>query len=439
MKRMRPLVLAISVGLVSCFAITSAMSAEESNKTEQPKAKKKSYKERMFDDAESYDLSGKDIKKEEQIVQLYPLATRIAPSQEGDGTMVKLRNQMVIAYQKNNDEEAKKLAQEIKANPKANANDRATAVKVLLLVATRKDSYNHKEAIPLLEESMEINGLDNNAYYGQMSELAQRYLLNQDYEDAYETSEKFLKETKVEKIEMLKVKGNALFRLNRFAESLVPLEKVHAADPADIQATQMLAKAYSDGGQPAKAAELTKTIVQATGNDRAAQVNLAITYLDAKQVVEASDVIAELRKNNQLVEERDYLAAMNVYTAMKNKEKDTVAVMEEGFNKGIIKPTAVRYNILADAYYYSDLPNNTKKAIEWWAKAAPIAKDGGVYLNMAIVECQEDMYQACKESAKSALSKGGIKPGEAWQEIANAEEGLGNSAAAAEARRKSGK
>lgn len=427
---MHPLVFAIASCLVFCFASSSVVGAEA--------AKKKSYKDKLFDDSEAYDLSGNAIKKE-KVVALYPLATRVEPSQEGESSLTKLRNQMIIAFQKNKDEDAKKAALELKANPKANVNDRATAVKVLTLLVTKNNRDNHKEAIPLLEEALEINGLDNNSHYAQLSELAQRYLLNQDYQDAYETAEKFLQETKVERIEILKVKGNSLFRLKRIAESLAPLEKVYAADPADLQTMQMLAKAYSDGGQPAKAAELTKTIVQATGNDRASQVNLAITYLDSKRYEEASDVIAQLRETNQLVEERDYLTAMNVYTAMKNREKDTIAVMQEGFDKGIIKPTASRYNILADAYYYSDLPNNTKKAIEAWAKAAPIAKDGATYLNLAIAQCQENMYQACKESAKNAMAKGGIAPGDAWLEIANAEEGLGNSAAAAEARRKSGK
>ena len=357
MKRMHPFVIAIIASLLLCVAASSAMGAEP--------VKKKTYKEKLFDDAESYDVTGNALKKE-KVVELYPLAARVAPSQDGDSAVVKLRNQMVISYQKNKDDDAKKLAEELKASPKANVNDRATAVKVLSLLLTKKDRNNHKEAIPLLVEALEINGLDNNAHYAQISELAQRYLLNQDYEDAYEMAEKFLQETKVEKIEILKVKGNALFRLNRFSEALIPLEKVHAAIPDDLQATQMLAKAYSDGGQPAKAAELNKTIVQATGNDRAAQVNLAITYLDAKQYEQAFDVIAQLRASNQLVEERDYLTAMNVYSSMKNREKDIVAVMQEGFDKNIIKPTSGRYNTLAEAYYYSDLPNNIPKAIEAW-------------------------------------------------------------------------
>lgn len=421
MKRMQALVLAISAGLFLCFSATSTVSAEEKKTTSKEQTKKKSYKDRLFDDAESYDLEGKQLKKED-IVQNYPLSTRVAPSQEGAPGLTKLRNQMIIAFQKNKDEDAKNYAERLKDDPKANVNDRATAVKVLTLLVTKKDRNNHSDSIPLLQDAMEINGLDNNAHYAQMSELAQRLLLDQDYEEAYKWAERFLQETKVEKIEILKVKGNALFRIpNKMKESLAPLEKVHAVDPNDLQTTQMLAKAYSDTGNPLKAAELTKQIVAATGNDRVSQVNLAITYFDAKQFEEAAVVISQLRASNQLVEERDYLTAMNVYTALKKQENELIAVMEAGFNSGALKPTWQRYNKLGDAYYDSNLENSMPKAIEYWSKAAPMAKDGAIYLNLAIVQCQEEMWAACKENAKNAIAKGGIDVNHAKAQIAKAD------------------
>ncbi len=425
MKRMQPLVLAVGIGLAMCFAATSVTSAEETKKEEAKKktdpAKRKSYKDRLFDDSESYDVTGMKIKKED-VVQNYPLAARVAPSQEGEPSLATLRNKMILAFQKNKDEEARKYAEELRDHPKANVNDKATAVKVMTLLVTKVDRNNHAGAIPLLEEAMEINGLDNNAHYAQMSELAQRLLLEQDYPEAYKWAERFLQETKAEKIEILKVKGNALFRMpNRVKDSLGPLEKVHAMDPTDVQATQMLAKAYADSGDSKKAAELTKLVVQATGNDRVSQVNLAITYFDSKQYEEAFDVIAQLRSTNQLIDERDYLTAMNVYSAMKNKEADIVAVMEAGFASGALKPTAPRYAKLAEAYYYSDLPNGMQKAIETWNKAAPMAKDGKIYLNLAIVQCQNQMFAACKESAKNAIAKGGINPEDAKKQIAIAD------------------
>ena len=103
MKRMQALVLAIAGGLFLCFSATSTVIAEEKKSESKAQPKKKSYKERTFDFAESYDAEGKELKKVD-VVPLYPLSTRVAPSQDGAPTMTRLRNDMIIAFQKNKDE-----------------------------------------------------------------------------------------------------------------------------------------------------------------------------------------------------------------------------------------------------------------------------------------------------------------------------------------------
>lgn len=277
----------------------------------------------------------------------------------------------------------------------------------------------------MIEELLELNALDNNAHYEFMSQLSQRYLIEQDYDDALATAEKFLMETKSETETQILVSGNALYRLKRLPQAIIALEKVRVLNPNNAAALQMLARAYSDSGQNTKAAEINKGLVQSTGNDKPSRLNLAINYRDNKEFDKAADVIADLRTQKQMSEERDYMVALNIYQAMKNREKDIVAIVEEGFANNALKPSANLYNALAEAYYYSDLDNNINKAITNWTKAAPMSKDGAVYLNLAIVQCQESMWAACKESAKNAISKGGINANDAKTQIARADKELG--------------
>ncbi|MGH8050602.1 MAG: tetratricopeptide repeat protein [Arenimonas sp.] len=400
---------------------TAAISAAEQKKTD-------SYKERLAKQAESYDAEGEKVEtKEKQEVAKYPQATRVPASLKGTPGLVKLRNQMITSFQKGKDEDAKTAADKLELDGSANANDRAVAIQVKLLLVTKKDNNNHAAAIPLLEDAITTNGLSNNDHYDMMQQLVQRYLLDQDYQNALEKSDKFMNETKTETREVLLVKGNALYRLKKIKESVPVLEKAYALDSTDAPVTEMLARAYAETGQLEKAAALTKTLAQTSGNDHAAKINLAITYRDAKQYAQAADVIAELRESKQLLEERDYLTAMNVYQVMKNKENDMVAVVQEGLDKGILKPTANNYNVLAEAYYYSGRDDGTSKAIANWAKAAPMSKDGKVYLNLAIVQCQEERWAACKESAKNAIAKGGINTNDAKTQIAKADKELGQS------------
>ena len=334
---------------------------------------------------------------------------------------------MIFAFQKEKNDEAQIAADKLQADEGSNANDRATAIQVKLLLLSKKNNNNHAAAIPLLEDVLRLDALDNNSHYGMMQQLAQRHLVEQDYQNALDTANKFTSETKTETKEILSVKGNALYRLKLLQEAVPVLEKVHALDSTDEPITQMLTRAYAETGQLEKAATLTKSLSKSTGGDRASKINLAIGYRDAKQYQQAADVIAELRQSKQLVEERDYLTAMNIYSAMKNKEDDMVAVVQEGLDKGALKPTASNYNILAEAYYYSSRSDNSARAMQNWAKAAPLSKDGAVFLNLAIIQCQEEMWAACKESAKNAIAKGGINANDAKTQIANADKALGKS------------
>ena len=409
-----------------CFMATATVTSAEEKKPG-------SYTDRSARQASSNNTDNKKVEKSEkeeaqqEEAKKYPLASRVALSQQGALGVVKLRDRMIIAFQKEKNDEAQIAADKLQADEGSNANDRATAIQVKLLLLSKKDNNNHAAAIPLLEEILRLDALDNNSHYGMMQELAQRYLVEQDYQNALDTANKFTSETKTESKQMLSVKGNALYRLKRLQEAVPVLEKVHALNSTDEPITQMLTRAYAETGQLEKAATLTKSLSKTSGGDRPSKINLAIGYRDAKQYEQAADVIADLRQSKQLVEERDYLTAMNIYSAMKNKEDDMVAVVQEGLDKGALKPTASNYNVLAEAYYYSSREDGTAKAIQNWSKSAPLSKNGAVYLNLAIVQCQEEMWAACKESAKNAISKGGINTDDAKTQIANADKALGKS------------
>ena len=424
MKCLYSSILVVATGI--CFLATATVTSAEEKKSG-------SNRDRSARQASSNNTDNKKVEKSEkeeaqkEEAKKYPSASRVAPSQKGAPSVIKLRNQMIVAFQKEKNDEAQIAADKLQADEGSNANDLATAIQVKLLLLSKKNNNNHAAAIPLLEDVLRLDALDNNSHYGMMQQLAQRHLVEQDYQNALDTANKFTSETKTETKEILSVKGNALYRLKLLQEAVPVLEKVHALDSTDEPITQMLTRAYAETGQLEKAATLTKSLSKSTGGDRASKINLAIGYRDAKQYQQAADVIAELRQSKQLVEERDYLTAMNIYSAMKNKEDDMVAVVQEGLDKGALKPTASNYNILAEAYYYSSRSDNSARAMQNWAKAAPLSKDGAVFLNLAIIQCQEEMWAACKESAKNAIAKGGINANDAKTQIANADKALGKS------------
>ena len=165
--------------------------------------------------------------------------------------------------------------------------------------------------------------------------------------------------------------------------------------------------------QAAVAANFTKVAEQLAAkspNDKRAQMNLASIYLNSEQEAKAAAVLEKLRAAGLMTEEKDYRQLYLTYANMDGKEKDVIPVINEGLQKGILKPDHQTYLALAQSYYYSE---QIPQAIENWQKAAPLSKDGETYLNLARVLWQEDRIAEAKQAAKQALDKGVKKPDDA--------------------------
>jgi tetratricopeptide (TPR) repeat protein len=149
--------------------------------------------------------------------------------------------------------------------------------------------------------------------------------------------------------------------------------------------------------------------------DKKAQLNLASVYLQADKFDQAAAILEKLRSSGQMTDEKEYRQLYTTYANMDGKEKEVIAVINDGMQKGVLKPDQQTYLALAQSYYYSD---QIAPAIEAWQKAAPMSKDGETYLNLAKVLWQEDRIPEAKQAAKSALEKGVKKPEEAKKIIA---------------------
>ena len=179
---------------------------------------------------------------------------------------------------------------------------------------------------------------------------------------------------------------------------------------------QLLLAAYADAGQSQEAIALAEQLAAKAPDDKRAQLNLASVYMQADQMDKAAGVLEKLRAAGQMTEEREYRQLYTTYANMDGKEKETIAVINDGIQKGILKPDYQSYVALAQAYYYSD---QIPQAIDAWKKGAPLSKDGETYLNLAKVLYQENRVPEAKEAAKAALAKGVKKPDDA-KKIINA-------------------
>ena len=176
-----------------------------------------------------------------------------------------------------------------------------------------------------LNKALEFNGLDNNGHFGAMLMLGQLQLQEDKYAEALATIDRFLAETKSQKPEHLVLKGNALYRMDRFPEAAAVLKQAIDASPepkADWQ--QLLMATYFETGQGAEAAKMAEAVAAKNPADKRAQMNLAAVYLQGDMYDKAAAVLEKMRAAGQLTEDKDYRQLYSTYLNMEGKEKQAV-------------------------------------------------------------------------------------------------------------------
>lgn len=400
MKQRRPFrssLLAAAVGAVLAVTAVAAQAQSAADRAAERRAERQQRQQH------------KAGKRETQ----YPDAARKAEA-KASAKMSSRLQKMVDLYEKEKGAEARKIADEIIASEAANAYDRAFAAQLAANIAYEADDT--AAAMAYLKKVIELDGLDNDGHYNSMLMLGQLQLQEDQYAEALATFDRFLGETKTSKPEHLVLKGNALYRLERYPEAAQVLKQAIDATPeprSDWQ--QLLMATYIEMGNTAEAAKLAEQVAQKNPTDKRAQMNLVATYLQGDMMDKAAAVLEKLRTSGQFTEDRDYRQLFATYLNMDGKEKQAIEVINEGLQKGVLKPDYQTYVALAQAYYFSDQP---APAIDAYKKAAPLAPDGETYLNLARLLWQEDRIPEAKEAARQAIAKGVKKPEDAKKILA---------------------
>lgn len=346
---------------------------------------------------------------------LFPQAERKEPTEKASARMSSKLQKMIDAYNDGDNEKARAAADDIIANERANDYERSLANQIAAQAAYATD--DNAAAIAYLEKAIDGNGLDNNGHYQSMYMLGQLQMEDEQYDQALATIDRYLEETKSQKPESLVVKGNILYRLERYPEAIAALEKGIEIAGADARPDwrQVLMAAYFDSDQPAAAAKMAEAALAQNPEDKKLQMNLASIYMQAGQDDKAIALLEDMRAKGKLTEDREYRNLYALYMNSEGHEKDGIAVIKEGLEKGVLKPDYQTYLALGQGYYFTDQP---ALAIENYSKAAPLAPDGEAYLNLARILWSEDRVDDAKKAAQQALDKGVKQPEEARKILA---------------------
>lgn len=333
----------------------------------------------------------------------YPNATRESPKQAGSKELAtQMEALFKLQEQENSGDAIIAKADAILADSRANAFDKSSAAYLAGGAWQGKENGPFPNAVKYYQQAIDANGLHNNNHYRAMLQLAQLLEAGDRHDDALKMLDRFQAETKTEDSNSQSIRSQILLGMNKPKEAAASLEKLLASKPGD------------------------KRIM----------MNLASLYMQSNEDAKAAAMFDKMRAAGLLTETRDYETGYRLLANIAGREKDALALIDEGLAKGILTPSYDIYAFQGQVYYGQE---RTDKAIEAWTKGAPLSKDGEMYLNLGKLQAVQQHWANAKASAKSALGKGVKRQGDAWQVIGQSELESGNKAGALAAYREAAK
>lgn len=379
-------------------------------------------------------VAGTALAQRDKDEPLYPNSTRAEPEAKASQRIGPKLNKMYELYQEEKHDQAIAAAEEILGNSRANDYDKAIAYQTLAYVWLDKDSY--PKAIEFLQKALDTNALPNDTHFQMMYQVSQMQMQEEQYDVAMATLDRFMKESGATEGKYLALKGNILYRLERFEESAQVMDQAFATgDKPENSWLQIQMANYFELERPLEAAKIAEQQLAQDPDNVALIRNLSSIYLQAEQNDKAAQVFEDAKAKGLLTDARDYEQLYKLYHYIE-REDQAIATINEGLEKGILSPSMELYRTLAEAHYFSE---RIPQAIEAYGKAAALSENGEIDLSRSRLLQEEQRFAEAKSAAQAALDKGVRRTGDAYLILGAAEFGLGNKAGAVAAYKQAAK
>lgn len=367
--------------------------------------------------------SSKSSSKEEK--NAYPNSKRVDPKTDMPGALGTKLNKAQEAAADGDADKAIGLIEEVIGDKKATPYAKAFAL--YLRSNAKWEKEDGAGAIADLKEAIALDALPNSNQFPALYTLAQFQLQEEQYADSIKSVDQYIELSGDKKAEAIAIKGNALYRADRFQEAIDALKQaIAASDKPQESWNQILMASYFELNQYGEAAKLSEAQLAKNPTDKKLIQQLASIYVNSDQNDKALKLLSDAKAKGLITTADDYKLLAQLY-GQAEKPAEGAALLEEGFSKGAIPASYDMYKLLGDSYSLAD---NEAKAIEAYGKASPLAKDGEADLLRGQLQVNNQQWAPAKESLTKAISRGVKRQGAAYVLLGNAENELGNKAAA---------
>lgn len=358
----------------------------------------------------------------------YPNATREDPEIE---TSQRNMRKIQAAFDDLNDGEYEKAAEtlgELDGNSRLSPYEQALVDQGLAQAAYEDDDID--EAIQRWQKAVDSNALLNKDHFRLMYQIAQLQLSEEQYDQALATMQRWQTESGENRAEAIALKGNALYRLERYDEAIAALDQAIAAAGAnpDPALFELKMASYYEKEDYAGAAETLEQLVRHHPNDVKYQINLAQMYIELEQNDRALGILQQAKASGNL-QEPEHWRQYYQLLSYADKPAEAAAAIKEGIEAGALKADKETLRSLGDNYY---LAEQLDQAIEAYGKSADLSPDdGNTDQQRGHLLVERERYAEARDALKKAFEKGNLKDeGTAYLLLGECEQELGNIAAA---------
>lgn len=339
----------------------------------------------------------------------YPNATRSEPKNDMKDSDSKPLQRAIDALNGGDDAKAKEEMQKILESSKSKY---AQGVALQALANISFNAQDYKGAIENYKKLLELNSLNNDGHFDSMFNLVNAYIADEQYQAAMDELKLWREQGKRETADSYALEGNIDYRLEKYPEAVAAIKKAQSmTDQPKEQWNTILMASLSASGKGGEAAGVVEQQLAKDPNNKKLIHDALVVYVQSGQNDKAAALIERERAQGLITDEADYKLGAQLYDQADQPAKGA-ALLKDGFDKGVVKPSYEMYKLLGDSYA---LAQNDKGAIDAYTKASPLAKDGYVDYVRGNLMVQTDRAREAIDAIKQAIAKGGLKqPGQAY-------------------------
>ncbi|MFB9067609.1 tetratricopeptide repeat protein [Pseudofulvimonas gallinarii] len=358
----------------------------------------------------------------------YPNTSRAEPDRK---TNERSMRRIQTAYTALNEGEYDKVTSilgELDGNARLTAYEQGLVNQGLAQAAYEQDDV--ETALVHWQKAVDGGGMPNNQHFQLMYQIAQLQLMEEHYDAALATVDRWLRESGSTKPEAYGLKGNALYRLERYDEAVAALDQAIGASgdsPANGLFELKMAALYEKQDYLG-ASQVLEELVRRRPDEVKYQINLAQTYIELEQLEKALPVMQNLRSSGKL-KDTEHWRQLYQLQAYADRPADAAATITDGIQAGALPADKDTLRALGDNYYQAEMIDQAIDAYTRSAAASP--DDGNADQQRGHLLLERERNAEAREALATAMRKGNLRdPGTAYLLIGELEAEAGNNQAA---------